>query len=100
MPATSKLRTKLRAPRLSALAVKMVPKPHFYFKYFKIDVFLAKYNPYTQDTRIMESMPFHELSDQDFLELFPKNYDLAYDEDGEWVYYNGEWFPSDAYDLE
>lgn len=48
----------------------------------------------------MESMPFHELSDQDFLELFPKNYDLAYDEDGEWVYYNGEWFPSDAYDLE
>jgi hypothetical protein len=37
---------------------------------------------------------------QAFLELFPKSGDLAYDEDGEWVYYNGEWFPSDAYDLE
>jgi len=36
-------------------------------------------------------MPFRDLSDAEFSGLFARNYDLAYDEDGEWVFYNGEW---------
>ena len=39
----------------------------------------------------MEFMPFADINDQAFLALFPKSGDLAYDEDGEWVYFNGEW---------
>jgi len=39
----------------------------------------------------MEFMPFAHINDQAFLELFPKSGDLAYDEDGEWIYFNGEW---------
>jgi len=39
----------------------------------------------------MEFMPFAHINDRAFLELFPKSGDLAYDEDGEWVYFNGEW---------
>ena len=37
------------------------------------------------------------LVDDDLHELFqknPKNYDIAYDEDGEWSYYRGEWLLS------
>jgi len=36
-------------------------------------------------------MPFAHINDRAFLELFPKSGDLAYDEEGEWVYFNGEW---------
>jgi hypothetical protein len=39
----------------------------------------------------MEFMPFAHINDQAFLELFPKSGDLAYDEDGEWIYFNGDW---------
>jgi hypothetical protein len=39
----------------------------------------------------MDFMPFCDLSDTELSELFAENYDLAYDEDGEWVFYNGEW---------
>ena len=39
----------------------------------------------------MEFMPFADINDQAFLALFPKSGDLAYDEDGEWMFYNGEW---------
>jgi hypothetical protein len=39
----------------------------------------------------MDFMPFRDLSDTELSELFAENYDLAYDEDGEWVFYNGEW---------
>jgi hypothetical protein len=39
----------------------------------------------------MEFMPFAALNDRAFLELFPKSGDLAYDEDGEWIYFNGDW---------
>ena len=39
----------------------------------------------------MEFMPFAHINDQSFLELFPKSGDLAYDEDGEWIYFNGDW---------
>ena len=36
-------------------------------------------------------MPFADINDQAFLALFPKSGDLAYDEDGEWMFYKGEW---------
>jgi hypothetical protein len=39
----------------------------------------------------MEFMPFAKINDQALLELFPKSGDLAYDEDGEWLYFNGDW---------
>jgi len=40
----------------------------------------------------MEFLPFSSVSDEDFLGFFPKNYDLAYDADGEWVYFKGVWY--------
>ena len=40
----------------------------------------------------MEFMPFSSVSDEDFLGFFPKNYDLAYDADGEWVFFKGVWY--------
>ncbi len=43
----------------------------------------------------MEFLPFSSVSDEDFLGFFPKNYDLAYDADGEWVYFKGVWYLSD-----
>ena len=42
-------------------------------------------------------MPFSDIDNDDLHELFqknPKNYDIAYDEDGEWSYYRGEWLLS------
>ena len=41
--------------------------------------------------------PFSDIDNDDLNELFPKNpknYDIAYDEDGEWSYYRGEWLLS------
>ncbi len=43
----------------------------------------------------MEFLPFSSVSDEDFLGFFPKNYDLAYDADGEWVCFKGVWYLSD-----
>jgi len=43
------------------------------------------------------TMPFSDIDNDDLNELFPKNpknYDIAYDEDGEWSYYRGEWLLS------
>ena len=43
------------------------------------------------------AMPFGDIDNDDLHELFPKNpknYDIAYDEDGEWSYYRGEWLLS------
>jgi hypothetical protein len=40
----------------------------------------------------MEFLPFSSVSDEDFLGFFPKNYDLAYDADGEWVFFKGVWY--------
>jgi hypothetical protein len=43
------------------------------------------------------AMPFSGIDNDDLNELFPKtpkNYDIAYDEDGEWSYYRGEWLLS------
>ena len=43
------------------------------------------------------AMPFSDIDNDDLTELFPKNpknYDIAYDEDGEWSYYRGEWLLS------
>lgn len=43
------------------------------------------------------TMPFSDIHNDDLCELFPKNpknYDIAYDEDGEWSYYRGEWLLS------
>jgi hypothetical protein len=47
--------------------------------------------------RITSNMPFSDIDNDDLHELFPKNpknYDIAYDEDGEWSYYRGEWLLS------
>ena len=44
-----------------------------------------------------KTMPFSDIDNDDLHELFPKtpkNYDIAYDEDGEWSYYRGEWLLS------
>ena len=44
-----------------------------------------------------KTMPFSDIDNDDLNELFPKNpknYDIAYDEDGEWSYYRGEWLLS------
>ena len=41
--------------------------------------------------------PFSDIDNDDLRELFPKNpknYDIAYDQDGEWSYYRGEWLLS------
>jgi len=40
----------------------------------------------------MDFMPFADISDGDFRVLFPVNYDLAYDDEGEWVYCHGHWY--------
>lgn len=40
-------------------------------------------------------VPFSDIDNDDLELLFPKspkNYDNAYDEDGEWSYYNGRWY--------
>lgn len=37
-------------------------------------------------------MPFRNISDQDFYELFSRHGDTAYDEDGEWTYLYGAWY--------
>jgi hypothetical protein len=44
-----------------------------------------------------KTMPFSDINNDDLNELFPKtpkNYDIAYDEDGEWSYYRGKWLLS------
>ena len=46
----------------------------------------------------MEFLPFSSVSDEDFLGFFPKNYDLAYDADGEWVYFKGVWYIASSND--
>ena len=46
----------------------------------------------------MEFLPFSSVSDEDFLGFFPKNYDLAYDADGEWVYFKGVWYLASSND--
>ena len=51
-----------------------------------------------QDAIMMEyaaEAPFSDIDNDDLELLFPKspkNYDIAYDEDGEWSYYNGTWY--------
>ena len=49
-------------------------------------------------TNALAAMPFSDIDNYDFRELFPKNpknYDIAYDEeDGEWSYHRGEWLLS------
>ena len=55
----------------------------------------------------MEFLPFYDASDPEFDLYFhqnyrnlPKNGDLSYDNTGEWVFYDGAWYISNAADQE
>jgi hypothetical protein len=39
----------------------------------------------------MDFMPFMDISDKVFLELFPRNYDIKHDSEGEWIHMGGLW---------
>ena len=44
----------------------------------------------------MNMFPFYEVSDEEFCALSPQNYELAYFDNVEMVYYNGYWYPTEA----
>ena len=41
----------------------------------------------------MDYMPFTDISDKDLRELFPREYDIKRDADGEWIHLGGDWHP-------
>jgi hypothetical protein len=88
-----------------AIHAKPIETPDYDFTEAEIDSAVDWFNidfyhnfKFPAPPRITDNtMPFSDIDNDDLHELFPKNpknYDIAYDEDGEWSYYRGEWLLS------
>ena len=62
---------------------------------FLLDAYEARWKRFFDEydaSRKLALLPFSDIDNDDLHLLFPKNYDISYDEDGEWSYYNGVWY--------